>query len=66
MIEIKLEHRIKSLPCELQHKIFHYSIQHPTAKVMKGLIKKTDELNDKHFCVDSFKYIKLSFFEYLV
>tara|TARA_R100000654_G_scaffold24441_2_gene47317 strand:+ start:4957 stop:5220 length:264 start_codon:yes stop_codon:yes gene_type:complete len=66
MEEIKLEYLIMSLPYELQHKIFHYSILHPTAKVIKELIKETDELNNIHFCIDNLKYDKLSFFEYLV
>lgn len=66
MEEIKLEDYIKALPYELQHKIFHYSIQHPIAKIIRELIKETDELNNIHFCIISLKYDKLSFFEYLV
>jgi hypothetical protein len=66
MEEIKLEYYIMSLPYELQHKIFHKSILHPTAKIIKELIKETDELNNIHFCLDTLKYDKLSFYEYLV
>ncbi len=43
MVEIKLDYKIKELPFELQNKIFHYSILHPTAKIMKELIKEIDE-----------------------
>ena len=66
MEEIKLEYYIKLLPYELQHKIFHKSILHPTAKIMRDFIKETDEFNDIHFCIITLKYNKLSFYEYLV
>jgi hypothetical protein len=65
MIDNNLVDKIKSLPHELQYKIFHYSILHPTAKIIKKLIKETDELNDNHFCIDCLKYKKLSFFNIL-
>ena len=66
MKEINLCNRIKELPNELQHKIFYYSLEHPTAKIMKELIKETDELNEAHFDIFLFKYDKLSFYKYLI
>lgn len=57
---------IKSLPPEIQIKIFYYGVEHKTAKIMKELIKETDEINNCHFNIDRLKYEKLSFFNYLV
>lgn len=60
---------IKSLPSELQFKILSYTkryIIHPTAEIIKDLIKETDELNNIHFNLDTLKYEKLSFYNYLV
>ena len=66
MEEIKLEHRIKSLPYELQKKIYNYSILHPLAKIMKDFIKETDEFNNMHFSIDNLKYQKLDFFNIII
>ena len=60
---------IKLLPYELQFKILSYCkkrIQHPTAKIIKDLINDTDELNNNHFNIETLKYTKLSFYNYLV
>jgi hypothetical protein len=57
---------IKSLPTELQLKIFFYSLEHVTAKIMKELIKETDEINNCHFNINTLKYEKLSFYNYLI
>tara|TARA_R100000353_G_scaffold175448_2_gene145826 strand:+ start:335 stop:595 length:261 start_codon:yes stop_codon:yes gene_type:complete len=65
MVEINLDTRIKSLPYELQKKIYNYSIMHHSAKIIQELIKETDELNNSHFCIDTLKYKKLTFFNIL-
>ncbi len=60
---------IKSLPDELQFKILCYykrSIQHPTATIIRALIEETDKLNNFHFNINTLKYEKLSFYNYLV
>jgi len=57
---------ISELPAEIQHKILMYCMIHPTASIMKELIKETEELNRYHFDIDNFKYTKLSFYNYLV
>ena len=66
MEEIKLEHRIKSLPYELQKKIYNYSIMHPLAKIMKDFINEIDEFNNMIFCIDSLKFKKLNFFNIII
>ena len=60
---------IKLLPPELQFKILSYCkkyIQHPTATIIRALIEETDNLNNYHFNINTLKYEKLSFYNYLV
>jgi len=57
---------IKFLPEDLQRKIFYMSLEHPTAKIMKPLIKEMDDYPKCYLNLDSGKVENIGFTEALI
>ena len=57
---------IKFLPEDLQRKIFYMSLEHPTAKLIKPLIKEMDDYPKSYLNLDSGKVESIGFTEALI
>ena len=57
---------IKFLPEDLQRKIFYMSLEHPTAKIMKPLIKEIGDFPKCYLNLDNGKVENIGFTEALI